>query len=55
VFAVSYAKHPEKTGYSIDHSDGTYLIGTNGKTVLLSPYGQRDEWVAEDIKLLLGL
>jgi protein SCO1/2 len=54
-FAVSYEKHQEKNGYSIDHSDGTYLVGTEGKTVLLSPYGQRDEWVAEDIKLLLGM
>jgi len=53
VFAVSYQKHSEKTGYSLDHSDGTYLIGKNGKSVLLSPYGQKTEWLIEDIKLLL--
>lgn len=54
-FAVNYEKHQEKHGYSIDHSDGTFLIGKDGKTILLSPYGQRPELVAEDIKLLLGL
>lgn len=53
VFSVNYQKHSEKTGYSIDHSDGTYLIGKNGKSVLLSPYGQKTEWLIEDIKLLL--
>ena len=53
VFAVSYQKHSEKTGYSLDHSDGTYLIGKNGKSVLLSPYAQKTEWLLEDIKLLL--
>jgi len=53
VFAVSYAKHAEKNGYSLDHSDGTYLIGKSGRTVLLSPYGQRTEFLEEDIKLLL--
>jgi protein SCO1/2 len=53
VFAVSYEKHAEKNGYTLDHSDGTYLIGKNGKTVLLSPYGQRTELLVQDIKLLL--
>ena len=54
IFAVNYAKHAEKNGYSIDHSDGTYLIGNNGKTVLLSPYAQRTEFLLADIKLLLS-
>ena len=54
VFAVNYEKHAEKNGYSLDHSDGTYLIGKSGKTVLLSPYGQRTELLLQDIKLLLG-
>jgi len=55
VFAVSYEKHAEKNGYTLDHSDGTYLIGKNGKTVLLSPYGQRTELLLQDIQLLLGM
>jgi len=54
VFAVNYEKHAEKDGYSIDHSDGTYLIGKDGKTVLMSPYGQHTELLVQDIKLLLG-
>jgi len=54
VFAVSYEKHADKNGYTLDHSDGTYLIGKNGKIVLLSPYGQRTELLVQDIKLLLG-
>jgi protein SCO1/2 len=55
VFAVNYEKHAEKGGYTLDHSDGTYLIGKSGRTVLLSPYGQRTELLMEDIKLLLGM
>jgi len=55
VFAVSYEKHEEKNGYTLDHSDGAYLIGKSGKAVLLSPYGQPTELLVEDIKLLLGL
>jgi protein SCO1/2 len=54
VFSVSYEKHADKNGYTLDHSDGTYLIGKNGKIVLLSPYGQRTELLVQDIKLLLG-
>ena len=55
VFAVNYEKHPEKNGYTLDHSDATYLIGKSGKTVLMSPYGQRTELLLQDIKLLLGI
>ena len=55
VFAVSYEKHAEKNGYTLDHSDGTYLIGKSGKPVLLSSYGQRTELLVQDIKLLLGI
>lgn len=53
VFAVNYEKHADKNGYTMDHSDGVYLIGTNGKRVLLTPYGQRSELLLEDVKLLL--
>lgn len=53
VFAVNYEKRAEKSGYTLDHSDGTYLIGKSGKPVLLSPYGQRTELLVQDIQLLL--
>ncbi len=54
VFAVNFEKHAEKNGYTLDHSDSTFLIGKNGKIVLMSPYGQRSELLVQDIKLLLG-
>lgn len=54
VFAVNYEKHAEKNGYSLDHSDGTFLIGNHGRTVLMSPYGQRTDLLVQDIKLLLA-
>jgi protein SCO1 len=54
-FGVVYEKHPNKTGgYDLDHSAGTYLIAPGGKPVLLSPYGQRAELLAQDIRLLLA-
>ena len=52
-FGVNYEKRVEKGSYTLDHSDGTYLIGANGKPVLLSPYNQRVELLVQDIKLLL--
>lgn len=54
-FAVTYQKQPSKSGYNVDHSAGTYLIDTNGKVRLLAPYGQRAEWLVQDIRLLLAL
>ena len=55
-FGVSYQKQFDKSGgYTLDHSDGTYLIGTNGRPLLLSPYGQRIEFLAQDIRLLLAI
>ncbi len=54
-FGVNYEKRIEKGSYSLDHSDGTYLIGTRGKPVLLSPYNQRAKLLAQDIKLLLQM
>lgn len=53
VFGVRYEKHAEKDGYTMDHSDGTFLIGATGKPILLSPYGQRTELLVQDMKLLL--
>ncbi|CAH1197979.1 putative Cytochrome oxidase biogenesis protein Sco1/SenC/PrrC, copper metallochaperone [Candidatus Nitrotoga sp. BS] len=54
-FGVNYEKRVEKGSYALDHSDGTYLIGTNGKHVLLSPYNQSAKLVVQDIKLLLQM
>lgn len=55
-FGVKYAKQYAKNGaYTLDHSDGTYLIGVRGQSILLSPYGQRDDLLAQDIRLLLAI
>ncbi len=55
-FGVVYRKQPDKKGgYEIDHSAGTFLIAPSGKPVLLSPYGQRAELLAHDIRLLLSI
>lgn len=54
-FGVNYEKQIAKGSYTLDHSDGAYLIGTNGKPVLLSPYNQRAELLVQDIKLLLQM
>lgn len=54
VFAVHYEKHADKNGYTLDHSDSTFLIGKEGKRVLMSPYGQRSDFLLEDIRLLLA-
>jgi len=54
IFSVNFEKHFDKNGgYTLDHSDWTYLIGGEGRVVWLSPYQQRTDYVAEDIKLLL--
>jgi protein SCO1/2 len=55
-FGVSYKKQPGKNGsYTLDHFAGTYLIGPAGRPVLLAPYGQRAELLAQDIQLLLRM
>jgi protein SCO1 len=54
-FGVIYEKqYYKKGGYTFLHSDGTFLIGTNGRPLLLSRYGQRPELLAQDIRLLLA-
>ncbi|MEJ1958296.1 MAG: SCO family protein [Nitrosomonadales bacterium] len=53
-FGVNFEKHTEKNGdYTLDHSDGTFLIGMSGKPVLLSPYDQHTDLLVQDIRLLL--
>ena len=55
-FGVTYTRQYDKNGgYTLDHSDGTYLIGIGGKPMLLSPYGQRADLLVQDIKLLLAI
>ena len=53
-FAVTYQKQQTTSGYSVDHSAGTFLIDPKGRVRLLAPYGQRSEWLAEDIRMLLA-
>ncbi|MBI5007011.1 MAG: SCO family protein [Nitrosomonadales bacterium] len=55
-FGVTWQIHQNKNGgYDLDHSAGTYLIAPGGKPVLLAPYGQRAEFLVQDIKLLLAI
>ena len=55
-FGVNYEKHAEKNGgYTLDHSDGTYLIGRDGKPMWMSRYGQRADWLVQDIRQLLAI
>lgn len=54
-FGVNYEKRVEKNSYALDHSDGTHLIGTKGKFVLLSPYNQNVNLLVQDIRLLLEM
>lgn len=54
-FGVSYEKQYYKDGsYAFLHSDGTFLIGTTGKPLLLARYGTQTELLAQDIRLLLA-
>lgn len=54
-FGVKYQKHFEKNGsYTLDHSDGTFLVGHDGKPVWLSRYGQRTDWLVADIRRLIA-
>ncbi len=54
-FGVNYEKHAAKNGgYTVDHSDGTYLVGPEGAPLWMSRYGQRSDFLAEDIRRLLA-
>jgi protein SCO1/2 len=55
-FGVNFQKQADKYGgYTLDHTDGTYLIGLEGKPLWLSRYGQSADLLAQDIKMLLTL
>ena len=53
-FYVAYEKRPTASGYNMDHSTGTFLVGPNGKVRLRAPFAQRTDWLVDDIRLLLG-
>ncbi len=54
-FGVVYSKQPTASGYTVDHSSASFLIDPAGKVRLLAPYGQRADWLADDLRLLLAL
>jgi protein SCO1/2 len=55
-FGVNYEKHYDKRGgYTLDHSDGIFLLGTRGKPLLLSRSDQPPGMIADDIRLLLSV
>ncbi|MFZ5522916.1 MAG: SCO family protein [Pseudomonadota bacterium] len=53
-FFVTYQKQPAASGYSVDHSVGTFLIDSEGRVRLRAPLAQRPAWIADDIRLLLA-
>lgn len=55
VFDVMYQKQATATGYNVDHSAGSFLIDSDGRVRLLSPFAQRTDWLEQDIRLLLAL
>ncbi len=55
-FGVNYQKQFDKHGgYTLDHSDGIFLLGTRGKPLLLSRYEEPADQMAQDIRLLLSI
>ena len=55
-FGVNYQKQYDKQGgYTLDHSDGIYLLGTRGKPLLLAHDEQPADQLAQDIRLLLSI
>jgi protein SCO1/2 len=54
-FKVLYAKVPSKSGsgYSMDHTAGSYVFDTHGRPRLFTRYGSGPKALAEDIKRLL--
>ncbi len=53
-FYIAYEKRPTASGYNVDHSTGTFLVDPRGKVRLRAPFAQRADWLAEDIRKLLG-
>lgn len=53
-FYVNYQKQTTASGYTVDHSVGTFLVDPKGRVRLRAPLAQRADWLAEDIRLLLA-
>jgi protein SCO1/2 len=53
-FGVEYRKQPTSSGYSLDHTDGIFVVDPQGRARLLASRGQPAALLAEDIKLLLA-
>jgi protein SCO1 len=54
-FGVNYHKHFDKHGgYTLDHTDSTYIIGPDGKPLWMSRYQERTDYLVQDIKKLLA-
>lgn len=53
-FYVGYEKRPTASGYNMDHTVGAFLVDPKGKVRLRAPLAQRTDWLADDIRLLLG-
>lgn len=53
-FHVGYQKQVTASGYTVDHSVGTFLVDPAGRVRLRAPLAQRADWLAEDIRLLLS-
>lgn len=55
-FGVNYIKQDDHHGgYTLDHSDGMYLLGPRGKPLLLAPYAEPANKLIQDIRLLLSI
>lgn len=55
-FGVNYEKQFDKQGsYTLDHTDGIYMLGVRGKPLLIAPYGQRSDLLVKDIRSLLSI
>ena len=54
-FKVFYRKHvtPGSTGYSVDHTAGSYVLDSKGRLRLLMPFGHSPEDMAHDLRQLL--
>lgn len=53
-FYVAYEKRPTASGYNMDHTVGAFMVDPKGKVRLRAPLAQRTDWLADDIRLLLG-
>jgi protein SCO1/2 len=53
-FKVVYQKQGGGQAYTLDHSTGTYVYDSNGRLRLYVSYGQGDDVLAHDLKLLLS-